>query len=98
MNVGSSNWQDIFVQPASFYCANSPTEDRSCDTEINLDCAAKHGFFYCCAKYELTDYGQGYFQELYGKDSYEHEYINKWVNQYEYTCEIDPLFYDHQDW
>jgi hypothetical protein len=98
MNVSVSNFGNFAVQPASFYCANSPLEDRSCDLEENFDCAAKHGFFYCCARYSLTDLGHAYFSSLYGYDSHETQYIEHWVSNYEYTCEIDPFHYDYQEW
>jgi len=98
MNVGPSNFGNFTVQPASFYCANSPMEDRSCDLEENFDCAAKHGFFYCCARYSLTDRGHAYFSSLYGYNTEETRHIEHFVSDYEYTCEIDPFHYDYQEW
>lgn len=84
------------VQGASFYCANAPQEDRSCDFEKKMDCAARHGFFYCCAKYSLTSHGRNYLEDVYGDDDMDK--INDFVDDYEYTCEIDPTYFDAQEW
>lgn len=68
----------------------------SCDMEKNLDCASKHGFFYCCAKYSLTSHGRAYLLDVYGdKDMGE---IQKFVDDYEYTCDLDPYYFDAQEW
>ena len=54
------NYYYKMVDSPSFYCANDPQHDRSCDLDKKMDCAAKHGFFYCCAKYALTNHGRNY--------------------------------------
>lgn len=90
--MGSSNSSNSLVSGASFYCANAPQPDRSCDLEKNLDCAGKHGFFYCCAKYSLTSHGRKYLRDVYGGEDMNE--IDKFVDEYEYTCEVDPTYFD----
>lgn len=53
-----------------------------------MDCAARHGFFYCCASYSLTRGGSNYLRSVYGDSDFGP--LEDFVEDYEYTCEIDP--------